>query len=265
MMLNTINGSTRLIPILGDPIAQVKAPQGLTTEFARRGRNTLVLPFHVAPSNFNETVSSLAHVQNVDGFIATVPHKFAAREQCATLSPRAEFLGVANVVRRSSDRSWHGDMLDGLGFVRGIEVAGCHVPDRRALLVGAGGAGSAIALALLERGVAALAVHDIDPAKREALIAKLASVHPGKVFQGAASPVNFDLVVNATPLGMRADDPMPIDTEGLDQHTFVGDVITVPEITPLLQVAQAKGCRTQTGVGMFENSIALMADFFLTP
>src|ERR1700754_1568413 len=101
-----LDGATRLIPIFGDPIAQVKAPAGLTAEFARRGRSTIVVPFHVTPDHFDGVVASLGPVQNVDGFIATIPHKFAACAKCTTLSPRAEFLGVANVVRRNADGSW---------------------------------------------------------------------------------------------------------------------------------------------------------------
>lgn len=264
MTAELLDGATRLIPIFGHPIAQVKAPAGLTAEFARRGRNTIVVPFHVTPDHFDHVVKSLASVQNVDGFIATVPHKFVAHDRCATRSPRAAFLGVANVARRNGDGSWHGDMLDGLGFVRGIEAAGCHVPGRRALLVGAGGAGSAIALALLDSGVMQLAVHDTDGVKCEALIARLATVHPGKVMAGTADPAGFDLVVNATPLGMCANDPIPIEIRALSPPTFVGDVVTVPEVTPLLAAARERGCGIQTGVGMFVNSIELMADFFLS-
>jgi shikimate dehydrogenase len=263
-MSDRLDGATRLIPILGDPIAQVKAPAGLTAEFARRGRNMMVVPFHVTPDHFSGAVASLGPIRNVDGFIATVPHKFAAHDQCSTLSPRAEFLGVVNVVRRNGDGGWHGDMLDGLGFVRGIEMAGCRLPGRRALLVGAGGAGSAIALALLDGGVAQLAVHDTDGAKRKALIARLDSVHAGKVLVGSASPLGFDIIVNATPMGMREGDPVPVEVDTLSPSTFVGDVITMPEVTPLLAAAQERGCGTQTGVGMFESSIELMADFFLS-
>jgi shikimate dehydrogenase len=214
-MSDRLDGATRLIPLLGDPIAQVKAPAGLTAEFARRGHNMMVVPFHVTPDHFSSVVASLGPIRNVDGFIATVLHKFAAHDQCSTLSPRAKCLGVVNVVRRNGDGGWHGDMLDGLGFVRGIEVAGCRLPGRRALLVGAGGAGSAIALALLDGGVAQLAVHDQDGAKREALIARLDNVHAGKALVGSTNPLGFDIIVNATPMGMREGDPVPVEVETL--------------------------------------------------
>ncbi|MGO4712658.1 shikimate dehydrogenase family protein [Bradyrhizobium sp. 2TAF24] len=257
-----LDGASRLIPILGDPIAQVKAPAGLSAEFTRRGHNILVVPWHVAPPQFDGAIAALATVQNVAGFIATVPHKFAAAARCTTLSDRARFLGAVNVVRRGPE-GWHGDMVDGLGYVRGLAASGCTLPGARALLVGAGGAGSAIALAVLDAGAASLAVHDTDVAKRDALIARLSQVHAGKVVAGSADPAPFDLVINATPRGMRADDPLPFAADALRPQTFVGDVITMPEITPQLAQAQAKGCRIFTGVGMFENSLALMAEFYL--
>jgi shikimate dehydrogenase len=262
-MLNDLNGETRLYPIVGDPIGQVKAPAGLTCEFERRGRNAAVLPFHVMSADFDAALSALSVVRNVDGLIATVPHKFSASLRCATLSDRARLLGAVNVMRRNTDGTWHGDMLDGLALVNGIEAAGRKFPGARVLLAGAGGAGSAIALSVLDRGAAGLWVHDIDPARRDLLIDKIKVVHPGKMHRGSAEAGGFDIVVNATPLGMSPDDPLPFNTEGLTSATFVGEVITRPEVTPLLSVARSKGCQTETGVGMFNSSIGLMADFFL--
>src|SRR5690242_6201347 len=155
-MLDGYSGATRLYVIIGDPIAQVKAPAGLTREFARRGRDRIVVPLQLAPADVGTGFSVLSRGRNVDGLIATVPHKFALASHCATLSERARFLGAANVARRNADGSWHGDMLDGEGFADAIGRAGCRIAGARALLVGAGGAGSAIALALLDRGAATL-------------------------------------------------------------------------------------------------------------
>jgi shikimate dehydrogenase len=153
-------------------------------------------------------------------------------------------------------------MLDGEGFAEAAARAGCRMQGARALLIGAGGAGSAIALSLLDHGIARLAVRDIDADRRDALIAKLAGRFGDRVGQGAGDVAGVDVLVNATPIGMRANDPLPLDTAGLNATTFVGDVITVPEITPLLRAAQDRGCSIQTGIGMFESNIGLMADFF---
>jgi len=204
----------------------------------------------------------LSRAGNVDGLIATVPHKFVLASHCATLSERARFLGAANVARRNADGSWHGDMLDGEGFTDAAARTGCRMQGARALLIGAGGAGSAIALSLLDRGVAKLAIHDIDADRRAALLARLADRFGDRVKQAAADASDLDLLVNATPVGMKADDPLPLDIAGLTATTFVGDVVTVPEITPLLAAARDRGCRIQTGIGMFESNIGLMADFF---
>jgi shikimate dehydrogenase len=261
-MLDSYSGATRVYVIVGDPIAQVKAPFGLTREFERRGVDAIVVPLQLGPADIAAGISALSRAANVDGLIATIPHKFALAAHCATLSDRARFLGVVNVARRNADGSWHGDMLDGEGFADAISEAGCEIAGRRALLVGAGGAGSAIALALFERGVATLAVHDIDLARRDALVAKLAANFGGRVMPGSDDPAAADILVNATPRGMAPDDPMPVEVSRLAATTFVGDVITIPEITPMLRVARGRGCRTQTGVGMFLRVVGRMAAFF---
>ena len=261
-MLDSYSGATRLYLIIGDPIAQVKAPGGLTREFDKRGRDWVVVPLQLAPADVGAGFSVLSRGRNVDGLIATVPHKFALASHCATLSERARFLGAANVARRNADGSWHGDMLDGEGFTDAAARAGCRMQGARALLIGAGGAGSAIALSLLDHGVARLAICDVDAVRTAALLARLADRFGDRVGQAGGDASGVDVLVNATPIGMNVDDPLPLDIAGLNAATFVGDVITVPEITPLLRTARDKGCRIQTGIGMFESNIGLMADFF---
>jgi shikimate dehydrogenase len=261
-VLDGYSGATRVIFILGDPIAQVKAPFGLTREFERRGQDAIVVPLQLSPADVDAGILAVSPGKNVDGLIATIPHKFALAARCATLSERARFLGVANVARRNADGSWHGDMLDGEGFAGPLSKAGCEINGRRALLVGAGGAGSAIALALLDRGVARLAVHDVDAARRDALIAKLESKFKERVVAGSADPGDAGIVVNATPLGMKPGDPLPVDVTRLAPSAFAGDVVTMPEMTAFLLTAREKGCRIQTGVGMFHGNLWLMADFF---
>ncbi len=260
-MLEMLSGETRIFVIIGHPIAQVKAPAGMTKGFVERGRNAIVVPIHVLPENVDAFIEALGPIRNVDGIIATVPHKFAARRHCSSVSARARLLDSANVVRRNADGSWDGDMTDGQGFVSAMMQTGCEPWGQRALLVGAGGAGSAIGLQLLDSGVAELAVHDMDGAKRDALIAKLSGMHPGKVVTGSADPTGFGIVANATPMGMKQGDPLPVEVGRLKPETFVGDVITVPEVSPLLDAARRIGCRTQTGVGMFLAQRELMLDF----
>jgi shikimate dehydrogenase len=257
------DGATRLHLIFGDPVAQVKAPGGVSRAFAARGRNAVLLPAHVQSDALDAFLRGADATRNLDGMVATVPHKFAAFRHCATATGRARLLGSANVMRRNGDGTWHGDMTDGLGMVGALRAAGFDPAGRRALLVGAGGAGSAIALALVEAGAADLALHDADAGRRDALLRKLAEAGADRARAGSPDPAGFDLVVNATPAGMRPGDAPPVLVERLEAPMFVADAITAPEVTPLLQAARAFGCGTQTGVGMFAAQVELIADFLL--
>ena len=259
----TLSGETRVIAIVGDPIAQVKSPAGVTRALNTRGRNAVCVPIHVTAADVEGFIRGVSLARNFDGIIVTVPHKFAVYRLCATATERAHFLGAVNTLRRNPDGSWHGDQLDGEGFVAGLRAAGCRPEGQRALLAGAGGAGSAIGLALLEAGVATLAVHDGDAARRDALILRLSDRYPGRVQAGSPEPSGFTLVINATPSGMREGDPCPVQPQGLDARMFVADVITRPAVTPLLEAARRIGCRTQVGAGMFEGVSALMVDYLL--
>ena len=256
-----LDGATRLIAIVGDPIAQVKSPAGVTASLQARGRNAIVVPMHVTAIDLDRFVHGASLARNLDGIIVTIPHKFAMTAYCTTLSARAKFLGAVNTLRRNADGTWHGDMFDGLGFVAHMQHGHGEVRGKRALIVGAGGAGTAIAHALLEAGTAHCAIHDADWARRDHLIARLSSAFVGSASLGTDDPSGFDIVVNATPLGMRLTDPLPFQPKRLTARMVVGDVITAPVVSPLLEQARSVGCRTQTGVDMFNAVRELIVDF----
>lgn len=267
--LSRYNGATRVIYIVGDPIAQVKAPSGVTTLMRSRGADAVCVPAHVAPQDLAGWCAAIRLQRNVDGIIVTVPHKFAALPLCDDLTARARSIGAVNILRRHAPTGgWLGDMCDGDGHVAGLKAAGLVLEGRRALLVGAGGAGSAIAHALVDAGVAALDLHDADATRREALADKLRRYAAGRAAPlalgiGRADPTGYDLVTNATPLGMTADDPLPIDVSRLSPSTFVSDVVTQPALPPLIEAARARGCATLTGIGMFEAVRDRIVDFYL--
>ena len=258
-----LDGSTRLHFIVGDPIAQVKSPGGMSQAFAAQGRNALCVPAHVAPPQLATWLAGVSLAQNVDGIIVTVPHKFACFELCATASERARFLGAVNTLRRNPDGSWHGDMFDGLGYVQALRAKDCDPANKRALLVGAGGAGSAIAHALVRAGVRELAIHDPDTQRRDSLIVRLASLGQAHITVGSPQPQGFDIALNASPVGMQPQDPCPLDTGGFTPTLFVGCVITAPAVPPMIAAARAKGCPTMTGADMFAQVRELMLEFLL--
>ena len=262
-MFDSYSGATRVVFIAGDPIAQVKSPHGMTEALRARGTDAIVVPAHVKPVDLAAFFAMAERMPNVDGIIVTVPHKFDAARLCARVTPRARSIGAANVVRRGADGRWEGDMCDGEGYVAGLRTAGCDPHGRRTLLVGAGGAGSAIAHALVDAGVASLALHDADDARREALAAKLRAYGPVAPTVGSIDPSGFDLVINATPMGMRPDDPLPVEVARLASNIFVGDVVTMPPVPPLIAAARAHGCGTMTGAGMFEATRERMLSFYL--
>ncbi|KAB0654022.1 shikimate dehydrogenase family protein [Burkholderia diffusa] len=260
-----LSGATRVHFIVGDPIAQVRSPKGVTAALREAGLDALVVPAHVAPDDLAAFFAGITPMRNVDGVIITVPHKFSAAGFCTSLSDEAAFLGAANTLRRTADGGWHGGMFDGTGFVAALGDAGCDLRGKRALLVGAGGAGSAIGHALVMAGVASLDVRDNDAARTASLVDRLATLQRGTVRVAAAdvAPESFDVIVNASPMGMRADDPPPVDVSRVPATTFVGDVVTKPPLTPFIEAARARGCRTVTGTQMFSRVCDRMVAFLI--
>lgn len=262
-MLEMLSGETRLFPIIGDPIVFVKSPQRLTSGFEARGHNGICIPMQVAEADLDVVMRGLARTPNVDGLLVTMPHKFTAFAYCDTSSERAKMLGVVSVIRRNPDGSWHGDMLDGLAFLKAQKDQGAKPEGAKVLLVGAGGAGSAIAIALIEAGVRELVIHDSDATRTVKLLELLSELGRGRVRAGPPDPAGCDMVCNATPMGMAAGDPLPVAGNLLTSSMFVGDVIAGHGVTPLLQAAQAAGCKTANGVQMVEAVQEMMLDFML--
>src|SRR5207244_1816148 len=123
-MIPAPTGATRLHIIIGDPIAQVRAPAGVSRAFAERGSDAILVPVQVAPVDLAGFLATATRVKNLDGIVATIPHKFACYRACATATERAHFIGAVNLMRRSPDGGWHGDMVDGLGFVGAARAKG---------------------------------------------------------------------------------------------------------------------------------------------
>lgn len=201
-------------------------------------------------------------MRNIDGVIVTVPHKLAYTALCDSVSSEAAFLGAVNTVRKTAT-GWHGDMFDGQGFVAALLKQGGVLQGKKALLAGAGGAGSAIAYSLLQAGVAELAILERDALRRDDLIRRLQGLGLAVVGVGSDDPTGFDVVINATPTGMQASDGLPFQVGKLTAQMFAGDVITAPEITPFISAARAVGCNTLLGADMFAEVRDLMVAFLL--
>ncbi|MGE3600807.1 MAG: shikimate dehydrogenase [Dehalococcoidia bacterium] len=255
-----VDGETSLFITIGDPVAQTKSPALLSEILAQRGVNAVVVPAHVGAADLSAFMASVRLMKNLLGIVVTVPHKHAALAYCDTLTERATMIGAVNVIHRTSGGRWHGDNLDGVGFVQGLAKEDFDFRRKTALLVGAGGAGSAIGFELLAEGVGTLAVYDVNRARQDLLVEKLERKFGKRATCGRPEPEGYDLVVNATPLGMNATDPTPLKLSGLSKSSFVADIITKPMVSPMVEYARRLECRTMIGVTMFEAQAQRLAD-----
>ena len=261
-----INGHTELVAHIGWPTHSFKAPMIYNPYFESVGVNAIVVPMGCRPENFATVLRGVFALENVRGALITMPHKVSVVDLCDEVTPTVKVAGSCNAVKRLADGRLQGDMFDGEGFVRGLQRKGLQLRGARALVVGSGGVGSAIAASLAAAGVGTLALFDVQADMADALAARLATHYPGiRVGTGSRDPVDFDLVVNATPLGMKAGDPLPVDVSRLEPRTFAAEVVMKAEMTAFLLAARARGCPVQVGTDMLFEMIPAYLEFFGFP
>ena len=261
-----IRGTTALIAHIGWPTHAFKAPMIYNPHFERAGIDAVVVPMGCRAEHYPAFLRALFTLENIRGALVTMPHKASTVPLLDVRSPAVEIAGACNAVRRDEDGRLVGDLFDGEGFVRGLRRKGCVVDGARALVVGAGGVGSAIAASLAQAGAATIGVFDARADAAEALAARLRSHYPAlPVRTGASDPAGFDIVVNATPLGMTDGDAMPMDVARIASTTFVAEVVMKREMTPFLTAAADRGCRFQVGSDMLFEQIPAYLEFFGFP
>jgi shikimate dehydrogenase len=261
-----INGNTELIAHLGWPTHSFKAPMIYNPYFESVGINAVVMPMGCRPEAFPPLLRNLFQLENIRGALITMPHKVSVVDLLDEVTPTVKVAGSCNAVKRTADGRLVGDMFDGEGFVRGLQRKGVTLRGARALVVGSGGVGSAIAASLAAAGIGALALYDVHGPAAEALASRLRTHYPAvAVTTGSNDPAGLDVVVNATPLGMNPGDPLPIPMERLDPRTFVGEVVMKTEMTSFLRAAQERGCRVQVGADMLFEMIPAYLEFFGFP
>lgn len=278
-LIAPVTGTTRLMGILGDPIAQAKTPEAINRIFTGAAANILCVPIHVSAADLSALWPGLKAAQNLIGFGVTLPHKQAAASLCDRLEPLAAALGSANVVRREKDGSFCGYQFDGKGFLRGLTAQGHEVRGREVLLIGAGGAAIAITHALAEAGAANLRILNRTKEKAETLARTVNALLGKEICQaeeaaasGAGAGAAFGagdlsqpldpsaLIVNATSLGLKVTDALPLDPALIGPGMLVADAIAQPEITPLLHAATSRGAKVHSGLHMIHGQVGLIAE-----
>ena len=261
-----ISGKTTLIAHLGFPTEAFKAPLIYNPYFDKAGIDAVVVPMGVKPDDYATFLRSLFRLSNIRGALVTMPHKVttvALLDECSTA---VQVAGSCNAIVRRPDGTLLGDMFDGAGFSRGLKRKNFRFEGASCMIVGAGGVGSAIAASIAAEHVASMSLFDSNTQSAQGLADRLKRHYPKMdVRTSSNDPAGYDLVVNATPLGMKDGDPLPVDVARLSPKTFVGEVVMKQEITPLLRAAQEKGCRTQVGTDMLFEQIPAYLEFFGFP
>jgi shikimate dehydrogenase len=258
-----ISGKTTLIAHIGFPTESFKASMIYNPWFDKHGIDAAVIPMGVRPEDYATSLKAIFRMSNVRGALVTMPHKVVTNALVDELTPTARIAGASNAILLRPDGTLLGDQFDGAGFVRGVQRKGLALAGRRVLVSGNGGVGSAIAASLAAAGVAQMALFDGSRAASEALAARLREHYPAlEIGLGSNDPAGFDLVVNATPLGMKDGDPLPFDVARIAPTTFVGEVVMKQEMTPLLLAARARGCPFQLGTDMLFEMIPAYLEFF---
>ena len=258
-----ISGRTILIAHLGDPTDSFKAPLIFNPWFAKAGIDAAIVPMGVKTEDYPNFLRSLFRLTNIRGALVTMPHKVTTVALVDDVSTAVRVAGSCNAILKRADGTLFGDMFDGVGFTRSLKRKGFSIADANCLVAGAGGVGSAIAAAIAAEYPRSIALSDISVGSAQKLAARLRQHHPTLSVDIAGNdPAGFDLVVNATPLGMKSDDPLPIDVSRLNRDSFVAEVVMAEEMTPLLKAAAARGCQFQTGLDMLFEQIPAYLEFF---
>jgi shikimate dehydrogenase len=246
-----ITGKTSVWVHLAHPNAHVRAPQAFNRVFQERDLDVVAVSVDVAPPDLPALMQGLRGWRNLAGIGVTMPHKEPIAGLCDEVVGIGQLMASVNAVRREPDGRFVGANTDGSGFMAGLRQAGHDPKGQRVLLVGIGGAGRAIAFSLAEAGVAELTLANRTSAKAEATARAVAAAFPAtRTRVGPPDPAGYDLVINATPLGMRAGDPLPFDISKVCPPTVVADIITNPELTCLMEEAARRGCRVHPGLPM---------------
>ena len=258
-----VTGTTRFFGTIAHPADHVRAPMVFNPIFAERGLDHVMVPIDAPPGSLVEIVAALRAISNFGGMAVTIPHKMEIAALCDTLGLAARLTGAVNAVRFDADGSMHGDNFDGQGFVAGLYHQGHDPAGKDVLIMGAGGAARAIALALCEAGVGRLRISNRTSQKADEIVTALKEIGQHSQAETAVDHdgAGVDMIVNTTSLGLHDGDRLPIALDAVDPETLIAEIIMVPERTAWLADAEARGLATHYGRHMLDCQIELIGNF----
>jgi shikimate dehydrogenase len=244
-----ITGKTKVVGLMGYPVSHTISPAIHDASFSHLGLDWVYLPFEVKPKYLKEAIFGLRPL-GIAGVNITIPHKMQALTYMDEVSSEAELIGAINTVV-VKEEGLFGDNTDGKGFIRSIKETGFSVEGKKIALIGAGGAGRAVGVSLAREGAVAIYISDADKERRDSLIGYIKDRFDILVSEATPNLLkDTDLLVNATPCGMKENDPLPIDAGFIHSNLLVYDLIYNPEKTRLLEEAEKKGAKTISGLAM---------------
>jgi shikimate dehydrogenase len=258
-------GSTKIYGCLADPIEHVKAPTIFTSIFNKKKIDAVMIPIHVSKDNLSEVISSLKLIKNFHGLTITIPHKTDIVTYCDFLEPDADKTKAVNWIKFDENRKLIGNNFDGKGFVNGFLEQKYSLTNKSVCLFGTGGAGVAIAYALANENLKKLTFINRDINKANNLKGNINKIYSNLHIQ-VLSHLNyelddFDLVINATSLGLKNNDKLPFDVNKTRLDCIIADIIMNPSDTELLKQAKYMGRTIHYGKYMIESQIELVGNF----
>ena len=262
---SVISGTTKLYGCIAHPSAHVRAPCIFNPIFRKQNTDAVMVPLNCPPEHLEMVVRGLTGLKNFGGLAVTIPHKLALAALCDILGDGARATGAVNAVRFDDDGKIYGNNFDGEGFVAGLLGEGHQLENKNVLLIGAGGAARAISIAIAHKGCARLDITNRTPDKAEA-VAKLTREFTANspicaVALASLELSSYDIVINATSLGLHVDDPHPVSLDRLDMDCLVCDIIMVPEMTNWLNAAEQSGRTVHKGRHMLDYQLELIGRF----
>ncbi|MBC7765972.1 MAG: shikimate dehydrogenase [Hyphomonadaceae bacterium] len=251
----SIDGKTRILAVIGDPIEHTLSPFIHNTLCERYGLNFVYIPLHVKPEALPQAMAGMRAMQFV-GANVTIPHKSSMLACMDEVSEEAQATGAVNTVK-ITDGKLIGHSTDGMGFMRALARKGVSVKGKSILLYGAGGASQSLAVRLASEGVARIVLLNRTLEKAQAIKAVVDHIQPNLVqVDNIAQVDNYlsetDVFIHTTPIGMypSMDACITVDLKKLPPHAVVCDLIYNPSETKLLEQARQLGYSTMNGWGM---------------
>ena len=260
-----VDGKSRVFGVIAHPVTHVRAPMVFNPRFASDGLDHIMIPIDAPPDSLEDIIRGLQSMPNFGGLAVTIPHKLAMAELCDDLGTVARLTGTVNAVRFETDGRLYGDNFDGAGFIAGCRGNGYEVSGKNFLMLGAGGAARAIAVALCEAGISQLTIANRNLANAQRLVDLLVTnlgftnvtAQPLAEINGAG----VEMIINTTSLGLYSDDAMPLALDQVSKDTVIADIIMVPAETKWLQDAARRGLTVHYGRHMLDYQINLIGRF----